>query len=226
MLPYTWCDPWHTGARSIALTLSQHLCGNIKHHPESQHLEFLPAWKLLFKKSISLLHFFSFVKWDLLLKSPSECMHALEIIQPKSCINSQRLKGKQLGKMDPSSCHSVSNIAGAICFVLTQQSVNVHGLDVAIWSLAWCGAVYWIMGCETGHITSVWACLFCWHSLYNTSQPITISSMYQLTQTHTDYSACHWIVEMQVHEMANMHVWIPRINDKTATTSNMHTVVH
>lgn len=89
------------------------------------------------------------------------------------------------------------------------------------------GAVYWIMGCETGHITSVWACCLCWHSLYNAPQPITISSMHQLTQTHTDYPPCHWIVVMQVHKTAYMHVWIPpTLMTKLPQPPTMHTVVH
>lgn len=67
----------------------------------------------------------------------------------------------------------------------TAVALNVHGVDIAIWSRARRRTVYCIMGCETGLITSVWARCCCWRSIYNMSQSITVSTTYQHTRTHT-----------------------------------------
>lgn len=112
-----------------------------------------------------------------------------EILQQYSCINLQRSNGSI--REDRSKLMSVSVQAeergSHMLSSNTAVAVNVHGVDIAIWSGAQHCTAYWIMACETGHITSVWAsCCCCWRSLYSVSQSITISTLtHRHTQTHT-----------------------------------------
>lgn len=78
-------------------------------------------------------------------------------------------------------------------------AVNVHRVDITIWSLAQHRAIYWIMGCETGHISHLcergpadFPHTMC-HNLLQSPRH---------TNTHTDYSHCHSFEQMHTQKKA------------------------